>query len=72
VHGPDGERLAKRHGAITLRDQLRAGRTVGEVLSRLAGSVGLAAEGEAVTAADVLDRFDPDHLRIAPTLPPAT
>ena len=70
VHGPDGERLAKRHGAITLRDQLRAGRTVGEVLGRLAGSIGCASEGESVAAAQVLERFDPGRLRIEPTLPP--
>jgi glutamyl-tRNA synthetase len=69
VYGSDGERLAKRHGAITLRDQLRAGHTTVSVLGRLAGSVGLAGAGEEVTAAQVLARFDPDSLRISEQLP---
>lgn len=69
VYGDDGERLAKRHGAITLRDQVTAGATPGQVLGRLAGSIGLAAPGESVTAAQVLARFDPGQLHIAPVLP---
>jgi glutamyl-tRNA synthetase len=69
VHGDDGERLAKRHGAITLRDQVAAGVAVPRVLGRLAGSIGLARPGESITAAEVLARFDPDDLRIAAVLP---
>jgi glutamyl-tRNA synthetase len=69
VHGDDGERLAKRHGAITLRDQLAAGASVAQVVGRLAASMGLAAPGEAVTAAQVLSRFDPDDLRLDTRLP---
>ncbi len=68
VYGPDGERLAKRHGAITLRAQLRAGASVGEVIGRLAESMQLASPGESTTAEQVLARFDPDHLTIARTL----
>jgi glutamyl-tRNA synthetase len=69
VHGDDGERLAKRHGAITLRDQTAGGVPVDRVLGRLAGSIGLARPGESLTAAEVLARFDPDDLRIASVLP---
>ena len=58
VLGPDGERLAKRHGAVTLAD---AG-SPGDVRSLLARSLGLARPGEAVTPAVLLDRFDPDRL----------
>ena len=72
VHGDDGERLAKRHGAITLHDQLDAGWSVPQVLGRLAGSIGLAAPGEQLDATEVLARFDPEHLRIASQLPGAT
>ena len=68
VYGPDGERLAKRHGAITLRAQLRAGASVGEVIGRLAESMQLASPGESTTAEQVLARFDPDRLTIARTL----
>ena len=46
VLGPDGARLAKRHGAVTLADRARAGRVAAEVRARLAASVGLAEPGE--------------------------
>lgn len=69
VHGPDGERLAKRHGAISLRQRLATGESVAQVVGRLAASMGLADEGEPMTAAEVLARFDPDGLQVAATLP---
>lgn len=70
VHGADGERLAKRHGAISLRAQLAEGRSVAQVVGRLGASIGLAAPGETVDAAELLARFDPDDLHVAHTLPP--
>ncbi len=69
VYGPDGERLAKRHGAISLRARLATGETVSQVVGRLAASVGCAEPGEELTAAEVLGRFDPDRLRIDEQLP---
>jgi glutamyl-tRNA synthetase len=58
VLGPDGERLAKRHGAVTLPE--RGG---GEaVRAELASSLGLAGTGEQITMADVLARFDPERV----------
>jgi glutamyl-tRNA synthetase len=55
VLGPDGERLAKRHGAVTLAD---AGGP-SAVLAWLATSLGLAEPGERVTsAAQLLNRYD--------------
>jgi glutamyl-tRNA synthetase len=62
VLGPDGARLAKRHGAVTLADLAAAGVGVDEVRARLAASVGLAAPGESVRMDDLLDRFDPTTL----------
>jgi len=57
VLGPDGTRLAKRHGAVTLED-----RDPAEALSWMASSVGLAERGEAVTARELIPRFDPARL----------
>lgn len=59
VLGPDGERLAKRHSAVTLAEREEAGQSPDEVRSELATSLGLAAPGESVTMATLLDRFDP-------------
>lgn len=67
VLGGDGRRLAKRHGAITMRDLPGV-----DVLSVLAASVGLAAPGERVTAAQLVDRFDPGAIPTDPwTWPPS-
>jgi glutamyl-tRNA synthetase len=46
VLGPDGRRLAKRHGAVTLADRRALGEGPGEVLAWMARSLGLAALGE--------------------------
>ncbi len=69
VLGPDGERLAKRHGAVTLRDQLARGRSAAQVVGALAASCGLGSPGESLDAATVLARFDPEVLDIVPTVP---
>ncbi len=57
VLAPDGSRLAKRHGAVTLADL--AARHVGPaaVLGRLAASLGLADAGEYVVAGDLVARY---------------
>jgi glutamyl-tRNA synthetase len=59
VLGPDGARLAKRHGAVTLAD---LGGDGVAVLGLLASSLGLAEPGERITPARLLDRFDPGRL----------
>ncbi|MEI2699860.1 MAG: tRNA glutamyl-Q(34) synthetase GluQRS [Microthrixaceae bacterium] len=69
VLGPDGERLAKRHGAVTLREQIAAGRTSAQVVGALAASCGLGSPDEALDAATVLSRFDPDALEISSRVP---
>ena len=51
LHGPDGERLAKRHGAVTLAACLELGRTPAQVRAKLACQLGLAtADGPAAPA----------------------
>jgi len=62
VLGPDGARLAKRHGAITLADRSALGETPADVVAWMARSLGLAGEGERPSAADLVDRFDPNRL----------
>lgn len=64
--GPAGRRLAKRDGAVTLSELRAAGWQAPQVLSLLAASVGLAAPGEPVTPAQLLDRFEPQVLPRAP------
>ena len=43
--GPDGERLSKRHGAVTLADRAALGETAAQVRADLAGQLGLPFHG---------------------------
>ncbi|EWS80338.1 glutamyl-Q tRNA(Asp) ligase [Brachybacterium phenoliresistens] len=56
---PQGARLAKRDGAVTLRDRLARGESAGDVMARIGLSLGLPG---CRTAADVLERWDPATL----------
>jgi glutamyl-tRNA synthetase len=74
VLGPDGVRLAKRHGAVTLDDRVARGETPAGVLAELATSLDLAEPGEPVTLDALVARFDPDRVprhpwRLPPTAP---
>ena len=62
VLGPDGERLAKRHGAVTLSQLAERGVAAAEVVAWLAVSLGLAAPAERVGVRELLDRFDPSNV----------
>ena len=62
VLGPDGARLAKRHGAVTLAGRAALGETAADSVAWMAVSLGLAAPGEPVTAAALIERFDPERL----------
>jgi glutamyl-tRNA synthetase len=62
VLGADGARLAKRHGAVTLADCAAAGLAATSVVSMLATSLGLAAEGDDVSPAELVARFRIDAL----------
>jgi glutamyl-tRNA synthetase len=68
ILGPDGSRLAKRHGAVTLADRLALGQTPAQVRGELAASVGLAEPGEEPTMDELLERFDPAALPTEPTV----
>jgi glutamyl-tRNA synthetase len=66
VLGPDGSRLAKRHGAVTLADLAARGTSAGAVLARLGASLGLCADDDVLTADDLVARFDLDRLPRTP------
>lgn len=66
VLAPDGSRLAKRHGAVTLADRAARNQTPAAVCALLAASLGLAEPGEPVVAAELVERFDADRLPRAP------
>ena len=68
VLAPDGSRLAKRHGAVTLADLAARGQSPGDVCARLAASIGIDTAGQPVMAGDLLDRFDLQRLPRAPWL----
>jgi glutamyl-tRNA synthetase len=62
VLGDDGDRLAKRHGAVTLADLAADGWSATDVLVVLARSLGLVAPNDspaAVTPERLVERFDP-------------
>jgi glutamyl-tRNA synthetase len=65
VLGPDGQRLAKRHGAVTLSDR---GEGPENVRAWMARSLGLAEAGEKPSPGDLLARFDPARLPREPTV----
>ena len=62
VLGPDGKRLAKRDGSVTLADRQALGETPAQVRSWLARSLGLAAPDEQPDPHELIDRFDPTAL----------
>jgi glutamyl-tRNA synthetase len=62
VLGEDEQRLAKRHGAVTLVDLAAAGWSAAEVRATLAVSLGLAHLGESVTIDQLVDRFDVENV----------
>ena len=68
VLAPDGARLAKRHGAVTLADRAALGESPADVVAWMAVSAGLAEPGERPTPADLVERFDPARLPREPTV----
>jgi glutamyl-tRNA synthetase len=69
VVGPDGERLAKRHGAVTLEDLSRRGIGTQEVLGELARSIGIDVD-QPNSVSDLLAGFSLDRLSRSPwTIP---
>ena len=68
VLNADGDRLAKRDGAVTLTDLAAVGTSVDQVRSRLAESLGLASPGEVVSMSDLADRYDPEEQSLEPAI----
>jgi glutamyl-tRNA synthetase len=66
--GGDGERLAKRHGAVSLGELRARGVAPARVAGWLAWTCGLAADGEAVPARELVARFAVDRLPREPTV----
>ena len=58
VVGPDGKRLAKRHGDTRIAAYRAVGVRPEQVIGRLAASCGWAEEGEEISLAALLPRFD--------------
>lgn len=70
VLGPDGIRLAKRHGAVTLADLAVRGIGAGAAMVILASSLGLCEPGEDIRAVDLIGRFDGDKIGREPWILP--
>jgi glutamyl-tRNA synthetase len=68
VLGPDGRRLAKRDGAVTLAQRLALGESVETVVGWLASSAGLIEPGRACSASELLAGFDVAKLSRAPAV----
>jgi glutamyl-tRNA synthetase len=70
VLGPDGERLAKRHGAIAIRDLRASGRSADGIVGDLASSLGLVRPGTSVRPRELVRDFSIDALpRVSAPLP---
>jgi glutamyl-tRNA synthetase len=65
--GADRARLAKRHGAVGIRDLRAGGRSPDELVGLLAASAGLAEPGERLLPDALVPRFSLDALPRSPT-----
>ena len=68
VVGPDGKRLAKRHGDTSLRHLRATGVAADEVVGYLASLCGFAPAGTRCRPADLVDRFDLSRLDPGPVV----
>ena len=70
--GDDGERLAKRHGAVGLAELREGGADPRAMVGRLAHSAGLLERPEPCAPAELVERFEPGALgREATRIDPA-
>lgn len=60
--GPDGERLSKRHGAVSLREVRDSGASPERVIGWMAASCGLAEKGDEMSAAELIHGFSLEKL----------
>lgn len=68
VLGPDGERLAKRHGSVTLKDQRDLGHDPQAVLLWMARSLGLNVTEGGSLPESFVEGFDPEIIPKEPTI----
>ncbi|MEC7519811.1 MAG: tRNA glutamyl-Q(34) synthetase GluQRS [Myxococcota bacterium] len=68
VLGADGQRLAKRHGAIALADLRERGLTAAQIVGKLAHGAGLTDTDAPVEARALVEGFSPSKLRREPTV----
>jgi glutamyl-tRNA synthetase len=68
VVGPDGRRLAKRHGDTSLRTLRSAGWPAERLTGWLAATAGLAEPGEEASPSDLIARYDPGRLDTEPVV----
>ena len=66
VLGRDGERLAKRHGAITIAELRSEGMSAAALVGRLAYGAGLLEEARAIEPRALIERFEIARLRREP------
>ncbi|HJL19085.1 MAG TPA: tRNA glutamyl-Q(34) synthetase GluQRS [Sandaracinaceae bacterium LLY-WYZ-13_1] len=68
VLGPDGQRLAKRHGSISLDELRAAGWTPARVVGHLAHGAGLLDEERPITPSELVGGFELSRLGHEPTV----
>jgi glutamyl-tRNA synthetase len=68
VLGNDGERLAKRHGAITIAELRERGWTAPRIVGQLAFGAGLLEKPRETTPRELIARFDVARLRREPVI----
>jgi glutamyl-tRNA synthetase len=66
VLGPDAQRLAKRHGAVTVREQRDRGVTPESLIARLARSLGLVDRDDPIAARELVHGFSLDRIAKSP------
>jgi glutamyl-tRNA synthetase len=66
VVGPDGLRLAKRHGDTSVRALRAAGWSSAGLVGRIASTAGLCGPSDLATPADLLSRYSPSLLTRSP------
>ncbi len=68
VLGPDGQRLAKRHGAVTVREPRDHGVRPEALVGRLARSLGLLDRDEAIAARELVSGFSLASIATEPVI----
>jgi glutamyl-tRNA synthetase len=62
VLGPAGERMSKRFGSAGVADLRAAGMSAAQVVGKLAASLGLVPVGTAISAAELVESFEPSKI----------